>query len=106
MSAVLDQVTESAAQQVVVTAEGEMDMATAGELRGSVGRAMGAPATVVVIDLSAVTFMDCCGLRELVAARARLRAGGRGLRLRSPSPAVLRLLTLTGTSGDFDIVGV
>ena len=87
--------------QAVVVAEGEVDMFTAPALRARLGRAMGAPSTVVVLDTSAVTFIDCAGLRELIAVRARLVASGRTLHLRSPSPTVLRLLELTGTTKVF-----
>jgi len=83
--------------EVVVVVSGEIDISTAGRLREQLGIAMGSVWTVVVLDASAVTFMDCAGLRELVAARARLLAGGRGLLLRTPSEAVLSLLRWTDT---------
>lgn len=91
------------ADHVVVVAQGDIDLCTAGHLREQLGCAMGGRSTVVVLDTSAVTFIDCCGLRELVAARVRLVAGGRRLLLRSPSPAVLRLLAWTGTTSDFGV---
>lgn len=90
---------------VVVRAGGELDLATAGRLRAQLGSAVGAPSAVLVLDTSAVTFIDCSGLRELVAVRVRLTAEGRRLELRDPSAAVLRLLAWSGTAGDFDVAG-
>lgn len=95
----------ASAPRAVVVVEGDVDVATAGRLREVLGSAMGGPSTTVVLDVSGVSFLDCAGLRELLAARARLVAGGRGLRLRSPSPAVLRLLRLTGDEGRFEVEG-
>lgn len=94
--------TYDGAAQVVVDLAGEVDMLTAPELRQQLGQAMGAPGTVVVVEASAVTFMDCAGLRELLAAHTRLAAGGRTLVLRSPSPPVARLLELTGLTVTFE----
>jgi anti-anti-sigma factor len=54
----------------------------------------------VVIDLSEVTFMDCCGLSVLVRARNSL---GNRLSLHKPSPAVTRLLELTDLRDAFVI---
>ena len=89
-------------QYSLVALGGEIDMATAGEVRAVIGAAMGGPGTTVVVDTSAVVFIDCAGLRELLAAQARLAAGGRSMRLR-PSPAVTRLLEWTGTSSAFEV---
>ncbi len=82
----------------VVALTGEIDVASAGQVRAVVGAGMGGRGTLVVLDTSAVTFLDCAGLRELLAAQARLVAGGRCMRLRAPSPAVTRLLEWTRTT--------
>jgi anti-sigma B factor antagonist len=47
----------------------------------------------VVLDLSAVDFLDSSGLGALVAIRRML--GGRALDLMSPTPPVVRVLRLT-----------
>ena len=86
----------------VVALPGEIDLATAGQARALIGEATGAPGSVVVVDTTAVAFIDCTGLRGLLAAQARLLAGGRSMRIR-PSTAVTRLLELTGTTSSFEV---
>lgn len=87
-----------------VVVAGEVDIASAGSLRAAIGSAMGGRMTVVVVDVSKVTFIDCAGLGELVVARARLLASGRSMRLFAPSPVVRRLMALTGLSDGFEVV--
>ncbi|MGA4996731.1 STAS domain-containing protein [Streptomyces arboris] len=55
--------------------------------------------TAVHVDLSAVAFCDCSGLNALLGAAQDSRARGRTFQAHGPSPAVLRLFTLTGTTG-------
>src|SRR4051794_14608250 len=57
----------------------------------------------VVIDLNAVTFIDSSGLRSLLGASKRAGDRGSKIVLRSPSPAVRRLLEITGTESQFRI---
>ncbi|MEX1104770.1 MAG: STAS domain-containing protein [Ilumatobacteraceae bacterium] len=83
----------------VVIAVGEIDMVAGPQLEALV-LPLERPGAVV-IDLSAVTFLDSSGLRTLLKiARA---AGERGdeVVLRSPSAEVDRLLELTGTREQF-----
>ena len=80
------------AGESVVVVRGEVDLATAPEVR----RRLLTPAGVVVLDASAITFIDCAGLRAVLGARAVLAARGQELRLRAPSPALTRLVDWTG----------
>lgn len=57
----------------------------------------------VVIDMSAVTFMDSSGLRLLIDLRQRTEAAPHDLVLRSPSAAVLRLLEVAGLDDHFTL---
>lgn len=77
---------------------GEVDLATVEDLRERVADALRGPHPDVVIDLSAVTFMDAAGLRPLLEARAQL---GDRLWLRDPSESVLMLLDLTDLGDGF-----
>jgi anti-anti-sigma factor len=52
-------------------------VATAPELRERLIGAIDSGATALVVDLSAVTFMDSCGLAAVLHARARLADRGR-----------------------------
>lgn len=80
---------------IVVVASGEVDLATAHGLQEVLRRAAGErqAGAGVVLDCSAVRYLDSTGLRVLVDMRALL---GAGFVLRAPSPAVRRLLRLTG----------
>jgi anti-anti-sigma factor len=51
----------------------------------------------VLADASGLTFLDSSGLRALLTGRETLRAKGVQLRVVDPSPAIARLLDMTGT---------
>lgn len=78
----------------VVAAAGEIDIATAAALRRRLVVALDRHPAVAV-DMSAVTFIDCAGLRALLAARHHADRHGRRLAVLNPSRPVRRLLTLT-----------
>jgi anti-sigma B factor antagonist len=71
---------------------GELDIATAPRLREQIDRLRRRGRTVIV-DLSAVTFMDSTGLAMLMSAQ---EAGDAALTLRRPSAAVRRVFELAG----------
>jgi stage II sporulation protein AA (anti-sigma F factor antagonist) len=51
-----------------------------------------------------VSFIDCAGLGVVVAVRREVDAAGGRLVLAGPSPAVSRLLDLTGLSAALPVV--
>ncbi len=59
----------------------------------------------IVIDLAAVEFIDSSGLRSLLAASRRAEGRGTTVVLRKPSTGVMRLLSITGTTEQFEIEG-
>jgi anti-anti-sigma factor len=76
---------------VVVELVGEVDLATADAARAELSRVISkAPRDQIVVDLAAVTFMDCGGLSVLVGARNSLGA-------------VTRLLDLTDLRETFTL---
>ena len=79
---------EHAAATVVVP-EGEMDVATAQELKAVLATWSGP----VVVDLRKLSFIDLAGLRMLLEADARSRQDGMNLRF-IPSLVVRRLFEL------------
>ena len=95
--------TESTPGDLLLVVSGEVDLATVPELRRRLGGADDR-STELTVDLSAVTFIDCAGLRPLLEARRRQRARGGRLLLMSPSWAVVRLLQFTGLLAAFTIV--
>ncbi|WP_371637128.1 STAS domain-containing protein [Streptomyces zaomyceticus] len=81
-----------------VVVSGEIDSANASALRRTLRLALLAHPAGVTLDLSAVTFCDCAGLRAVLNARQqRLDGAHRALALGPVSPRVMRLLELTGT---------
>jgi anti-sigma B factor antagonist len=81
---------------------GDIDMATAGELRQAGEDAITDVTGTLRIDLSAVTFMDSSGVGALVAIR-NATVDSATLILDNPSPRVLRVLELTGLLHTFAI---
>jgi anti-anti-sigma factor len=57
----------------------------------------------IVIDMSAVTFMDSSGLRMLIDLRQRTESAPHDLVVRSPSDTVVRLLEVAGLDDHFTI---
>ena len=81
------------ADVVVIHLRGEIDMATAATVDVLLSHAATALMGKLIIDLSQVVFMDCAGLRPLLAAQGRLP--GR-MWIQHPSPPVRLLLDVTG----------
>ncbi|MDP2774135.1 MAG: STAS domain-containing protein [Nocardioides sp.] len=79
----------------VVVLAGEVDLAAASTVRVCLRDLMVDGATHVLVDLSAVTFMDSTGLGMLVAARKQARVFRGSFGLVAPSPPVARVLSLT-----------
>ena len=69
----------------------------AGDSHGGVG------GSDLVMDLSAVTFMDASGLSALTRAEGGARQAGRQLRLAAPTARVARLLAITHLDLHFDL---
>ena len=57
----------------VLRIEGELELFTVPQLRRAVAEQTGAPAARLVIDLSAVRFLDSAGISELIAVYKRFR---------------------------------
>ena len=80
-----------------VTLAGELDLDRAGALADELGGLTTQGATAVVVDTSGLTFIDSSGLRALLTAREKLESAGATLQLSALSPAVERVLDMTGT---------
>jgi anti-sigma B factor antagonist len=83
----------------VLTVRGEVDLASAPKLAAAMTELMDRGYTRVAIDLGSVEFIDSSGLGVLVGSLRRLREDGGDLVLRAASPAVTRILELTGLDG-------
>ena len=80
-----------------VTLRGELDLDRAGALAEELSSLAGRGASSVVVDVSGLNFIDSSGLRALLSAREQLESAGATLRLAELSPAVDRVLEMTGT---------
>jgi anti-sigma B factor antagonist len=82
---------------------GELCLSTSPEFE-TVVSALGDDTTVVVVDLSAVTFIDCSGVHAILDAAATLRAANRRLVLVHSSAVIERLFELAGVRDEVDQV--
>jgi anti-sigma B factor antagonist len=87
----------------VVVISGEVDVYTAPQLRDCLRRIDADDADRVVLDLSAMTFIDSTGLGVIVGAVKRLRENGGTLTLRAPSKSTRKVLDITGLAQIIDI---
>lgn len=78
----------------VVTAGGEIDVHTSPGLSDAL-RAGDASSDQIVLDLTAVTFLDSTGLSAMVTALNRTRERGGSMSLVGPSGVVRRVLAIT-----------
>ena len=79
-----------------VRVTGEIDLATATELRQRLNSVVAAGTGDIDLDLSDVTFLDSSGLVVLLAARQALHDKHHRLTVRNPSKRVLRVFELSG----------
>lgn len=84
---------------LLITVRGDVDLATADTLLVRLST-LAAPATgQIALDLAQVTFLDCAGLRALIAFEQYVRASGGSVRVDAVSPEVARLFELLGQCG-------
>jgi anti-sigma B factor antagonist len=82
--------------QLRIAVRGELDLSHAAELKAALEREL-ASGTTVLLDLSAVDFIDSTGLAAIVTALNHCRGSGSELRLDSDlQPQARRLMELTG----------
>ncbi len=84
---------------VALQVHGELDLATADALRRAVDGAGRDPRDDVVMDLSAVTFVDCAGLRAVLRSVRSARHRGQSLSVTGSSSCVSRLTAACGVNG-------
>ncbi|MFC8194734.1 anti-sigma factor antagonist [Streptomyces sp. NPDC060006] len=90
--------THAAGERMTLTATGDVDIDTYPCLQHALRTALSESVRGVDLDLTGVDFCDCSGLNVLLHVRRRALADGKTVVVRSASPAVERLLTLTDTS--------
>ena len=81
----------------IVAIGGEVDVCTEAPLQQSLLRIIRECGAKLMLDVSGVSFMDCAGLRALLATRRRAELRGGYVRLIATSAAFRRIIELTGT---------
>jgi anti-sigma B factor antagonist len=88
---------------IVLRATGELDIASAPGLEHSLLHVLESGASSIVVDLTAVSFIDPAGLRVLLWAAGRSSEDGDRLRIDCGSPAVRQLIDLTGSGRELPL---
>jgi anti-sigma B factor antagonist len=82
--------------RVVLSLDGELDMASAPLLQRAIEDVELAGKPMVVLDLQRLEFIDSTGLRIILSARKRCAERDQELAVTRGSPQVERLLSVTG----------
>lgn len=92
---------EEGTSSTILRLRGEIDLATIAYLEEAVAGLSGA----LVLDLEAVSFIDSSGVRWLLETRRRAQAEGRRVIVQTVSPAVKRVLEVSGLQTYLDDAG-
>ena len=87
-------VTSRGDSTTVVTAGGELDLASASELTDALAEHQPRARHWLLVDLSEVTFLDCAGLSPFVAASQNWKRAGGRLVITAASPQAAHVLEL------------
>ena len=79
----------------LLAVQGEIDIATSPRLIAALNDAVTDTTGAVLVDLSAVEFMDSTGLALLIRAQRRMSRRGRGFAVVCPDGPVRRIFELT-----------
>jgi anti-anti-sigma factor len=88
----------------VVSLQGELDIASEGELAAGLGLVLIPPTRVLTMDLRELSFLDSTGLRALLELRTRCETHGCRLLLIPGGPTVRRAFDVSGLTAHFTIV--
>ncbi len=94
---------ESGEQYSVVSVVGEIDSATAPELRDGLHEATASGPSLLVVDLLQVTFIDSTALGVLIEASNRAETEGQMMRIVVSEPRILKVFKITGLTEIFAI---
>src|SRR6266498_3541889 len=86
-----------------VSVAGEVDLATAPELKEALGEVVSSGAGGVLVDLSKATFIDSTTLGVLMGAVKRLRPAGGSLALVCTDENITKIFEITGLDRVFPI---
>lgn len=87
----------------VIAVSGEIDVATAPQLRECLHGVIAQGDATVVLDLLGVTFLDSTALGVLVGALKRCREAGGDLQVVVADPRIMKIFEITGLTSVFTI---
>jgi len=87
--------TRHGSDRLILELDGELDMASAALLKDTLASATLEGASMVVLDLHGVSFLDSSGLKAIFAARNAMSEQGKQFAVTPGSAQVQRLLSLT-----------
>ena len=90
--------------RATVALRGELDLSGVDRARQAIEEAEGSSATLLVLDMSELDFIDSTGLEVMLRAARRAHDEGRRLIVARPSRYVRRLLEMTAIDQSLDIV--
>jgi anti-sigma B factor antagonist len=88
---------------VVLAVYGEADIQSAHQLRRVLEEQADRNVPAIVLDLTALEFIDSSGLSVLIDAQLRARREGWALQLRNLPPQVSRIISVAGLDATFTI---
>jgi anti-sigma B factor antagonist len=94
---------EAAPGTAVIALTGEVDLYTCPEFKEELLRVIGDGAAVVVVDLTATTFIDSTALGVLIRGVERLRMDGGRLAVVCIDPNMTKIFEVTGLDRVFSI---
>jgi len=103
-SAQLDIATRTYGSTATVSVSGEFDLAVADDLSHVLHRALEERPKILVLDLSGVTFVDCAGVRAVLAAQRHVEAHGAQLSIIPAPERVHRVFVLAGVAATLPFV--
>jgi anti-sigma B factor antagonist len=87
----------------VIAVRGEIDVATAPQLRECLQRVIAHGESTIVLDLLGVTFLDSTALGVMVGALKRCREAGGDLHIVVADPRIMKIFEITGLTNVFTI---
>jgi anti-sigma B factor antagonist len=86
-------------RETVIALHGEVDYATALELRAAISATLGTGnIDTIIVDLAGVTFLDSTGVGTLVVAARICTDLAVGFRVIEPNPFIAKLFTVVGVA--------
>jgi anti-sigma B factor antagonist len=87
----------------IVTLPAEIDVSNSQQVSQELASVVDQGALMLIVDMTATTFCDTSGARELIGARKHAHAGGAEIRLVVKAHAVVRVFEIIGLGDLFDI---